>query len=90
MEREGNRIWTTPSKLISMNAPKDNNGNYVDNIASTFNEVFSQYELDSLDRELLNLYSIGPKNYIMLYGLPLNIKLFIFHRMVHLFIGMVD
>lgn len=31
MEREGNRIWTTPSKLISMNAPKDQMGKYMDN-----------------------------------------------------------
>ena len=90
MERDGNRIWSNHSKLLSNDCPRDTYGNYIDGIASSYNRIFSQFEMRELDHELHRLFTQSKRNYIMLYGLPLNIKLFIFHRAVHGFISRLN
>ena len=87
MERDGNRVWTNHSKLLSSNTPKDNLGNYLDGLSSTYNRIYSQFELKELNHDLIKLYYQNKRNYIMLYGLPLNIKLFIFHKAVNTFVS---
>ena len=52
-----------------------------------FTKIFSQFDLDSLDKEFQGLFSEIKQTYILLYGMPLNIKLFIFHKSVNCFIS---
>jgi hypothetical protein len=54
-----------------------------------FTRIFTQYELDALDTQFQRIFTRDTQNYILLYGMPLNIKLFIFHKSVNSFISNV-
>ena len=87
MGREDDRVFTVATKLAAANGARDSNGQYIDALESSFNKVYSQFELDALDNQLGSFFSAKSKNYVMLYGVPLNIKLFIFHKTVSAFIS---
>lgn len=63
-----------------------NNITLTSNDKYTFNRVFTQYEINTLDEEFKTMFQTSTKHYIMLYGSPLNIKLFIYHKAVSSFI----
>ena len=54
-----------------------------------FTQIFTQFDLDRLDKDFHSLFSEAKKTYILLYGMPLNIKLFIFHKSVACFISRI-
>jgi hypothetical protein len=51
MGREDDRVFTLATKLAAANGDRDSNGQYLDVLDSSFNKVYSQFELDALDNQ---------------------------------------
>lgn len=83
-EKKISQHLTRKDQSLLVNPPGSTNSSTLN-----FTRIFTQYELDALDTQFQRLFTRDTQNYILLYGMPLNIKLFIFHKSVNSFISNV-
>lgn len=62
-------------------------GDFLDKRQSYFKGIFTQHELDLMGREVQNIFNNHRDNLMIVYGSPLNIKLFVMHKAISVFLG---
>lgn len=62
-------------------------GDFLDKKHSSFRGVYTQHELDLMSSEINQMFNAHNNNMMVVYGSPLNIKLFVMHKAISVFLG---
>lgn len=86
MYREENKLVVAGPKK-GTKYERSTNGSFLDKRFMPFKGIFTQFELDLMSSEMSGVFNTHKNNIFVIYGTPLNIKLFVMHKAIHVFLS---